>query len=414
VQATHHDSRITPTPHFILDARTATPHFPGIGRYVGNLARALVPLLAPDERLTVIYDPIHPIALPSSDAVRTLPHAISPFSLRQQWAIPRLLRGGRWTMDDGRRSMVDGPSSVSYHSPYIAMPYLPGVPALLTVYDLIPLRYPEHSTPRARLFVRWMTRLALRAARHVIAISEFTRRDYLAEFDLPPERINVIPLAADPTFRPQPPAVIAELRARCGLPQRFALYLGSNKPHKNLVRLVEAWQIAQSRFQLPASSLVIAGAWDARYPEARQRAEAVGLTDGIQWLGTVPEADLPALYAAATAFVFPSLYEGFGLPVLEAMACGTPVICSNTSSLPEVTSPPGPRSSEERGGNSAAILVDPLDTGALAAAMTHALTDEGMRRELKRRGLAQAARFSWPRTAAETLAVYRQVSQTVV
>ena len=382
-------------PHYILDARTATPHFPGIGRYVSNLAQAMVPLLTAGERLTVICDPAHPIGLPRSEATQTIPLAVSPFSLRQQWVIPRLLR--RMTP----ASSFQLPASVVYHSPYIAMPYLPGVPALVTVYDLIPLRYPEHSTARARLFARWMTRLALRTARHVIAISEFTRRDFIGEFGLAPERITAIPLAADPAFRPQPPEALVAVRARYGLPESFALYLGSNKPHKNLTRLVEAWRIVQSSFQLPASSLVIAGAWDERYPEARERASALPTVypaSSFQlpvWLGPVPEADLPGLYAAATVFVFPSLYEGFGLPVLEAMACGTPVICSNSSSLPEV-------------GGDAVVTVDPRDAIALAAALARVLDDPRLRGDLSAKGLVQAGRFSWGDTARRTLDLYRK------
>ena len=422
-------------PHYILDARTATPHFPGIGRYVTNLARALVPLLADDERLTVICDPTQPIQLPSSAAAQTIPLAVSPFSLRQQWSVPRLLRGAALTVDDGRRTNdkrktagLLRPSPVIYHSPYIAMPYLPGVPALLTVYDLIPLRYPAYSTARARLFIRWVTRLALRSARHVIAISEFTRRDFMAEFGLQPEQITAIPLAAAPAFQPQPPEAIAALRTRYDLPERFVLYLGSNKPHKNLTRLVEAWQMANQRMansewqtasrelQIAVTRLVIAGAWDERYPEARELSDSSGAKASPEnaelsassnqlpiWLGRVPEADLPALYGAATTFVFPSLYEGFGLPVLEAMACGTPVICSNTSSLPEVAGEPSAGA-----GPSAALLVDPLDTEALAEALRLVLTDDGLRAELRRRGLARAARFTWQQTAAATLAIYRQ------
>jgi alpha-1,3-rhamnosyl/mannosyltransferase len=190
------------TAHYILDARTATPHFPGIGRYVTNLARALVPLLAPDERLTVICEPGYPIDLPPSDAARSFPLAVSPFSLRQQWILPRLLRSCHAREAGRPASSFQLPASSVYHSPYIAMPYLPGIPAVVTVYDLIPLRYPGHSTRRARLFIRWMTRLALRTARHVIAISEFTRRDFMADFGLAPARITAIPLAAEPRSEP--------------------------------------------------------------------------------------------------------------------------------------------------------------------------------------------------------------------
>jgi glycosyltransferase involved in cell wall biosynthesis len=402
--------------HFVLDARTATPHFPGIGRYVTNLARALVPLLAPGERLTVICDPAYPIALPPSDTVRTISLSVSSFSLRQQWIIPRLLRSSHVRGVGTPASSAQLPASSLYHSPYIAMPYLPGIPSLLTVYDLIPVRYPAYSSPRARFFIRWMTRLALRAVRHVIAISEFTRCDFISEFGLRPEQITAISLAADPVFQPQPPEAIAAVRARYNLPERFVLYLGSNKPHKNLMRLVEAWQIADGKWQIADgelqitnSRLVIAGAWDTRYPEAQERARASAATDPASsfqlpvWLGRVPEADLPALYSAATAFAFPSLYEGFGLPVLEAMACGTPVICSNTSSLLEVAGDPAAGS-----GPSAALLVDPLDAAALAAALRLVMTDDGLRAELRRRGLARAARFTWQQTAAATLAIYRQ------
>lgn len=375
--------------HYVLDARTATPHFPGIGRYVTSLAQALVPQLRPGERLTLLCHPDHPISLPAGGAVQVYPLAVSPFSLAQQWAVPGLLR----------RLAAD-----LYHSPYYLMPYRPGVRTVLTVYDVIPLRHPEHSSTRARLLFRLTTALALRSAAQVIAISEAARQDFVADFHVPANRIRAIPLAADPAFRPQPPQVVEDVRRRYDLPDRFVLYLGSNKPHKNLVRLVQAWLDVGRRLQVAGCRLVIAGAWNPRYPEARMLAEQANnlrpSTFNLQtivWLGRVPEADLPALYAAAAAFVFPSLYEGFGLPVLEAMACGTPVICSAVSSLPETA-------------GDAALLVDPTDVNALAAALARVLIEPGLAADLRARGFAQAARFNWERTAAETLSIYRQAS----
>jgi len=370
---------------FCLDARTATSHFPGIGRYVVNLARSLAPLLTPDERLTLLYDPAHPPLLPPSKGLQLVPVVASPFSLRQQWTLPLLLR--RLASDDGQ---------LLYHSPYYLMPYRPGVPTVLTVYDLIPLLFPHHSTARARLLFRWMTALALRASHHVIAISEATRRDFVTHFRLPSERITTVNLAADPAFRPQPPEAVIALRARYELPDHYVLYLGSNKPHKNLVHLIEAWSHV-SRFTPHASriTLVIAGAWDPRYPEARQRATALGLDEHVRWLGPVPDEDLPALYSGADLFVFLSLYEGFGLPPLEAMACGTPVIASNTSSLPEVVGDAG-------------ILVDPHDVAGLVEAIERLLTDDHLRAGLRARGLEQAGRFTWEKTARQTLRVYCQ------
>jgi alpha-1,3-rhamnosyl/mannosyltransferase len=281
------------------------------------------------------------------------------------------------------------------------MPYRVGRPTVLTVHDLIPLLFPRQSTWQARLLFRWALSLALRASHRVIAVSESTARDLQQYFHTPSERVSVIPEAPDPTFYPRPPAEVAAVRRKYGLPAPFVLYVGSNKPHKNLPRLIEAWSLLTphvSHFTFHASrfTLVIAGVWDPRYPEPRLLAERLGLQN-VRWLGPVPEADLPALYSAATLFVFPSLYEGFGLPVLEAMACGVPVICSNTSSLPEVA-------------GDAALLVDPTDVRALAAAITDLLEDESRREEMRERGLQQAARFSWERTAAMTLEMYREVA----
>jgi alpha-1,3-rhamnosyl/mannosyltransferase len=245
--------------------------------------------------------------------------------------------------------------------------------------------------------------MALRVSAHVVSISEAARQDLLARFKLPPEQVTTTPLAADACFGIQSPAEIARVRAAYELPEEMVLFVGINKPHKNLVRLVEAFGELLRRGS--SAALVLAGPWDARYPEvteaiarvAGQTTPAGPAAQRLRVLGAVPEADLPALYAAATVFVLPSLYEGFGLPVLEAMACGTAVACSNTSSLPEIA-------------GAAALTFDPHDVTAMADAIGRLLEDSALRMQMVRAGQVQAARFTWENTAAQTLAVYRQLT----
>ena len=364
----------------VIDARTASDHFPGIGRYVVNLCRALG-RVAPDLDLVVLHDPSATTSRLTLPNVPRLACPTSPFALRQQWLVPRQLRRA------GARL---------YHSPYYLMPYWPGVPTVLTCHDVIPLVYPGYFSAWQRLVFRLAHWLALRAVRHVIAVSQSTRADLRRFFGLPAPRVTVIPEAADPRYTPRPVHEIAALRQRYGLPPGYVLYLGSNKPHKNLVHLVQAWAFVSQRGVAREVQLVIAGPWDARYPESQHLAEQLGLETAIRFLGTVPEADLPALYSGAVLLVFPSLYEGFGLPVLEAMACGTPVACANTSSLPEVV-------------GDAAPCFDPNDLGALADLLVRLLTDVDWRAALREAGLRRAACFSWEETARQTLAVYTAV-----
>ena len=375
---------------YILDARTVTPHFPGIGRYVANLAPALTAQLAADERLLVLHAPEARDRLGglAGPRVRLLATSISPFSLAQQLQLPRLLR---------ETGDVD-----LYHSTYYLMPYSMRLPTVLTFYDLIPLQHPETVSRRARLMFRMTMGMALGVSAHVVSISEAARRDGLARFKLPPERITTTALAADARFCPQPPDEVARVRAAYNLPQEIVLFVGINKPHKNLVRLIEAFGRLLQKGS--SATLVIAGPWDDRYPEAKAVAASMpGRLPGnmptgesVRFLGPVADADLPALYAAATVFVLPSLYEGFGLPVLEAMACGAAVACSSTSSLPEIV-------------GEAALTFDPQDVEAMAEAIGRLLGDEDLRRHMAQAGLVQAASFTWDKTAALTLAVYRQV-----
>lgn len=369
---------------FVLDTRTATNHFPGIGRYVSHLARHLVPLLASDEHLVLLHNPLATTdwRLPATQKNVTLvATAVSPFSLSQQWQIPRLLHQVNATI---------------YHSAYYLMPYRPGVPTLLTLYDLIPQQFPQLVSPQARLLARLATRLALHAGDHFLAISEATRREFLTRYPLDPARVTAVPLAADSQFKPQSETAVASLWQKMNLPKRYVLYLGINKPHKNLKRLVKAWKLVTQK--LPDTPpLLIAGAWDERYEGVKAAVARQSLNHHVQFIGRVADTDLPALYSGATLFVFPSLVEGFGLPVLEAMACGTAVACANSSSLPEV-------------GGEAAAYFDPTDSEEIASVLVALLQDEQQQKAMAKRGLVQAEKFSWEKTAVATLAHYRNLA----
>jgi alpha-1,3-rhamnosyl/mannosyltransferase len=367
----------------LIDARTASDHFPGIGRYVVNLSRALAHL-APEAEFQLLVESSSGaghLALPG------LPQAVcssSPFGLRQQWQVRGRLR----------RIGAD-----VYHSPYYLMPYWPGVAAVLTCHDVIPLLYPEYFRLEQRLIFRLACWLALRRARKVICVSRATQADLIHCFHLPERRCVVIPEAADSQFTPRPPEEISAARRAYSLPPAYVLYLGSNKPHKNLVNLVAAWQgvigrRAQFEGGLADVKLVVAGQWDRRYPESRRLAEQAGLQDEVLFVGPVAEKDLPAVYSGATLFVFPSFYEGFGLPVLEAMACGVPVTCARAGGLPEVA-------------GEGACLFDPTQVSAITDALVGLLANPEQRAGLQERGWRQAARFSWDRAAQATLEVYQ-------
>jgi glycosyltransferase involved in cell wall biosynthesis len=368
-------------PPIVLDARTATDHFPGIGRYVVNLASALK-RVAPEIDLTLLRDSAataQRLALPD---LPTLDCAVSPFALSQQWRV---------------RSTLQGSRAALYHSPYYLMPYRPGAAAVFTCHDLIPVIFPQYFRARQRLIYRFTHQLALNTAQLTIAVSHSTKNDLQRFFRVNPDRIVVVHEGVDAHFQPPSRAAIDRVKQLYALPDRYVLYFGSNKPHKNLIRLVEAFAQLGIGTQNLRIKLVIGGHWDQRYPEAKQAVEKLGLADRVHFIGPVADADLPALYGGAVVFAFPSQYEGFGLPVLEAMACGVPVVCSNRSSLPEVA-----------GG--AGLLADPHDVRAIAAALDRVVSDAALRADLKQRSLDRAAALTWEQTAAQTLAVYRTIT----
>ncbi len=394
-----------------FDISAAVHRRAGLGRYAESLARALLAQLT---RLPV-YQPANLAFFYNRE------HGIEPLAGLEHVPAATVNLGYKpwrmlvWLGQLGRVGFDRLlPGATLFHATEHLLLPLRRVPTVLTVHDLIFRRYPQHHKPLNRWYLNATMPLFCRRADHIIAVSEQTKRDVMAAYGIPADKITVIYEAADPRFRTQPAARVAEVRRRYGLPDRYLLFVGTIEPRKNLGRLLAAFERLHAAGLTDA--LVIVGKRGWLYDDFFARLEGSPAKQAVLFPGFVPDADLPAVYAGAQALAFPSEFEGFGLPVLEAMACGTPVVCSNTSSLPELTcvpgptSPPGPLSHEERGSEaSAALLIDPLDVDALTDALRCVLADPDLAAGLRARGLAQAARFSWERAAQETLAVYRQV-----
>jgi glycosyltransferase involved in cell wall biosynthesis len=284
--------------------------------------------------------------------------------LWEQSVLPRRLRGGLlWSPCN------TGPLAVRRQ--------------VVTIHDC---GFHDHAQSFSPIFAHWyqwlIPRLA-RRARRIITVSEFSRQRLLEFTGVEPQRVVVIPNGVSNNFAPVDPGTVAAVKQRLGLPSRYVLSVGSLEPRKNLSRLLEAWRMLAPSH--PDESLVLVGASSKQFLAV----DFAGDLSSVVFPGYIDDADLPAVYAGATLFVYPSLYEGFGLPVLEAMACGAPVVCSNAASLPEVVGDAG-------------ILVDPLDPGAIAEGMRRVLADESLQARLKQGGLEMAGRFTWERAAAAT------------
>lgn len=284
------------------------------------------------------------------------------------------------------------------HVPYWAPPLRPSTPTVVTIHDLIPLLLREYrGGPLVRLYTALVSKTAQSAAL-VLTDSEASRRDIVAHLGLSTDRVRVVYLAAGERYTPKPSPLVGG--SRRGVPERYVLYLGGFDVRKNVATALRAYRRAGPVIgeQCP---LVIAGRLPERdtpfTPDPRRLAREQGLDERwVHFIGFVDEADKPALYRGAVAFIFPSRYEGFGLPPLEALACGTPVVGSDAASIPEVVGDAG-------------ILLPPDDAEGMAGALIQLATGDTFRAELSRRALAQAARFSWERTARETLAAYQDV-----
>ncbi len=362
---------------FVLDARTVTPHFPGIGRYTFELARALAAITD----LTLLVNPYESskeLDLWSIPARRiAVPHG--PRSLAQQWVVPARLRRFRASV---------------YHSPFYLMPYWPACPTVVTAYDVIALVEREGYTSRQRQLYRLTHQFAFNAARHILTLSEAARADFIQHFNLPESKISAIPPGLAAHFTPPAPNAdaVAAIRQTYGLPGEYLLNVGINKPHKNLPRLIRAYAT------LPASAppLVIVGPEDARFPETR--AAAAPVKERVIFLGRVPDEHLPLLYGGAWLYLQPTLLEGFGFPVLEAMGCGAPVVCSDIPALRELAA-------------NAALYFDPRWEDSIAQTILEALDNTPLRTALAERGLLRARHYTWEHTAEQMLKIYQRVTE---
>jgi glycosyltransferase involved in cell wall biosynthesis len=363
-----------------IDARKL--HDFGIGTYLRNLVAQL--------RRQDGEDAYSLICRPGdAEFVRSLGPQFTPvveragnYSVLEQITVP-------WAL---RRTKVD-----LFHAPHYVVSPLTACPTVVTIHDCIHLRFPQYlPNRRAYAYARVMMMMAARRARRILTVSHASKDDILRYLKVPAAKIEVIYNALDERLA-TPPAdeAVTRVRERFQLRAPFILYAGNINPHKNIDRLIEAFAILRKRHDGELKLLLI-GDDISKYPNLRRLVHRFQLHQHVRFLGFVPDATLAVLYRLAAAFVFPSLYEGFGLPPLEAMASGTPVITSNVSSLPEVV-------------GDAALLIDPMNPTEIADAMWRVLQDPALRSDLIRRGCARVKAFSWERSVARTREVYAEV-----
>jgi glycosyltransferase involved in cell wall biosynthesis len=322
------------------------------------------------------------------------PHSLEPdgdYAVhRSRWPSQRPLVRVLWeqVVQPGvlRRHSVD-----LVHGPAFVAPLFTSCPSVVTIHDLSFLRYPHLFRPLNRFYLTVLTRASVRQARRVIAVSAHAAEETVRLLGIAREKIDVVYHGVDPDFHPRPEETVAEFRARRGLPDRFILFVGTLEPRKNLIRLVEAF----SRLGHSGLKLVLAGGRGWYYEAIFDRVEQLGMLDDVIFPGYVPAEELPLWYNAATVFAYPSLYEGFGMPVTEAQACGAPVLTSEVSSLPEAA-------------GDGALLVDPEDVAQIVEGLQQLLADRALRDSLRERGVAHARALTWQQSAADTLAVYRR------
>ena len=368
-----------------IDARKL--HDFGIGTYTRNLLRYLARIDRDTEYVLLCREPDLDIAALLGPNFRTVLEPSANYSIREQIHVPWLL--GREQPD-------------VFHAPHYVLPPLTRCRSVVTIHDCTHLRFPQYLPSRAAyVYARAQMWSAARRSSLILTVSEASKRDIVRFFGVAPEKIVVVHNAIDERYRTTPAdEEVARVRERYQLDHGFVLYAGTIKPHKNLVRLIEAFaELRKCGFD--SLKLLIIGDEISKLPALRRAVHTHKLHKHARFLGFVPDETLAVLYRLAAVFVFPSLYEGFGLPPLEAMASGTPVVTSNVSSLPEVA-------------GDAAVLVDPYDVGAIVDGIRRVLTDPVFANELRAKGIERAREFSWTRSITRTRELYQEVARRSV
>jgi glycosyltransferase involved in cell wall biosynthesis len=365
-----------------IDISAAVHARAGLGRYTERLTNALI--AEQPERFGLFYnmgkDGRFPTTLPT-----TIPQRTVHYGYKVWRTVILMAQLGRIPFN----RLI--PNAQLFHATeHLLMP-LHDVPTVLTVHDLIYSLYPAYHKKMNYWYLNLAMPLYCRRASAIIAVSQASKRDIVGQYDVDPAKVHVIYEAASPFFQPPPPDRIRHVQQTYDLPDNFLIHLGTIEPRKNLSRLLDA--LLKLRRLFPDLCLVLAGGKGWLYDDFFTKIEAEGLTDAVRPLGWVPDEDLPAIIAAARLAVQPSLYEGFGLPILEHMASGQVVAASNTSAHPEV-------------GGEAAAYFDPENVAEMTAVIHRLLTNPDEYHHRQQLGLQQAAQFSWQRAAKETLAVY--------
>ena len=363
-----------------IDARKL--HDYGIGTYVRNLLRELARQDGDDEYLLLCRRDDAEFMRGLGERFSPITESAGHYSVREQLTVPISVG----------RSRVD-----LFHAPHYVVSPLMRCPYVVTIHDCIHLRFPQYLPNRAALvYAKTVMRLAARRSRRVLTVSNASKDDIIRYLGVPAPKVEVIYNALDERLeKPPTPEDVDRVRERFQLTSPFILYTGNIKPHKNVDRLIEAFSLLRPQ-GFEHVKLLIIGDEISKYPNLRRMIHRFQLHKHVRFLGFVPDETLAVLYQLASVFVFPSLYEGFGLPPLEAMAAGTPVITSNVSSLPEVV-------------GDAALLIDPMDAQAIAGAMARVLGDDALRTSLVCRGRERVKAFSWKRSVARTREVYAEL-----